>query len=496
MEQVVHYDAIVLGAGPGGSTIAGLLASRKKKVLVIDKNAGAGGKMMTIHRNGHAYELFPLNLMPFGPSLFEKLEEETGKDVRNIAVEFTGDDSVGLIYRKRDGKAVQINMRKPTGFLKCGVKLWELPKVGKVFKNLMTMTPEEIKKLEKISALDYMESLKLPEAFTVLITAIFGEGAFEMTADAVPASHMVRMLQYAMGGKHSTPRYYEGGIGGFFDRILETVPENGGKLLWKTRVKRVVIEDGKAVGVETEDGDIYRAPVIISNAGIRQTVVKLVGEDQFPKEYSERIKGLRSNLADIGYRYFTNEPVMTKTTYVLFPWNCLHPWSFFEEMAEGKKKPEGNYVYMGSKSLYPTVSPEGKQVIYACMSCTPDPEQDVQPYLDYVDGVMHEFFPKLFEPGVLESREVMTLESVHKMGVDKIFPGEGGESYGCANAIGQADDDMPRCKTPLEGLYIVGNDAEGYGVGTHRAVDSGFRLFNHFAEDGFVKGGVIVDELI
>jgi phytoene dehydrogenase-like protein len=44
-----NYDVIVIGAGPGGSAAAALLAKEGKKVLLVDKNKSAGGKMMTIH---------------------------------------------------------------------------------------------------------------------------------------------------------------------------------------------------------------------------------------------------------------------------------------------------------------------------------------------------------------------------------------------------------------------------------------------------------------
>jgi prolycopene isomerase len=169
---------------------------------------------------------------------------------------------------------------------------------------LLMMKPKRLAKLEKISALDYMNGLKIPEAIRVFVTAAFGEGAFEMSSDKVPASHMIRAFQMSVSKKHPTPRYYEGGVGGFFTTMTETVPEHGGRILWNTRVKSIDIENGKAAGITTESGDTYTAPIVISNAGIRQTVVKLVGEEHFPKDYAERIKGLHSNLADVGYRYF------------------------------------------------------------------------------------------------------------------------------------------------------------------------------------------------
>ena len=43
------YDAIVVGAGPGGSAAAALLANAGKRVLLVDKNQSAGGRMMTLH---------------------------------------------------------------------------------------------------------------------------------------------------------------------------------------------------------------------------------------------------------------------------------------------------------------------------------------------------------------------------------------------------------------------------------------------------------------
>jgi prolycopene isomerase len=339
------------------------------------------------------------------------------------------------------------------------------------------MKPKDWKKLEKISALDYMKSLKIPEAMRVFITATFGEGAFEMTSDKVPASHLVRMFQLTMGKEHAVPRYYEGGVGGFFTKMAEVVPERGGKILWSTRVRSIETENGIATGVILENGEKYEAPIIVSNAGLRQTVFKYVGAGKFPKEYSERIRGLQSNLADVGYRFFTSKKVLGCSTYVYFPYNCLETWHDFELMREGKKKPAGNYIYIGSKSVYPTISPEGKQTIYAVMSCHPDPEQDLAPYLEYIEGKLKILFPKHFEEGVIERKEVMGLKEVSALGVDKIFDGQGGESYGIANSIGQSDDDRPSWSLPISGLYCVGNDTEGFGVGTHRAVESGFKAF-------------------
>jgi phytoene dehydrogenase-like protein len=69
-------DAIIVGAGPGGSALAALLAKAGLNVLLVDKNSVAGGKMMTVQRDGFFYEMFPINAVPSRSSLFEKLIRE------------------------------------------------------------------------------------------------------------------------------------------------------------------------------------------------------------------------------------------------------------------------------------------------------------------------------------------------------------------------------------------------------------------------------------
>ena len=55
------FDIIIVGAGAGGSAIGALLAHKGYKILMVDKNPRAGGRMMTVHKDGFHYELFPIN---------------------------------------------------------------------------------------------------------------------------------------------------------------------------------------------------------------------------------------------------------------------------------------------------------------------------------------------------------------------------------------------------------------------------------------------------
>ncbi|MFW6126346.1 MAG: NAD(P)-binding protein [Chloroflexota bacterium] len=49
------YDVIVVSAGPGGATCAGLLAKAGLRTLLVDKNDRAGGKALTLSSKGFTY---------------------------------------------------------------------------------------------------------------------------------------------------------------------------------------------------------------------------------------------------------------------------------------------------------------------------------------------------------------------------------------------------------------------------------------------------------
>ena len=53
------YDVVVIGSGPGGLSAATLLQKRGLDCLLIEKNNLLGGKMISIEKDGYAYDLFP-----------------------------------------------------------------------------------------------------------------------------------------------------------------------------------------------------------------------------------------------------------------------------------------------------------------------------------------------------------------------------------------------------------------------------------------------------
>ncbi|MBT4521072.1 MAG: FAD-dependent oxidoreductase [Halieaceae bacterium] len=470
-----QYDVIVIGAGPGGASAAALLAKKGKRVLLVDKNKKAGGRMMTLQRDGFSFELFPINCVPTDHSRFETLLDELGLQDQ---VERVSADSIGvLMYEDEHGVTRSWDMGDSTLalFKTLGVPWWNLPALYRTLRFLgkvSTLKADEIEKLYAVSAMDYVDQFEIPKGIRTYFLASFGEGAFEMTSDRTSAAEAVKLFQEAM--KNGGGRYYSKGIGHVFEVCAGAVENLGGTVLMKTRAGSIDVENGRVTGITTVNGEQYFSPLVISSAGIRQTVIKLVGEEHYDQKYVEWVSGLESNLACAGYRWVLNKPVLKTPMTIYFPEGCVATFDEFEEMAAGKIKPSNSYIYLGTTSLYQGMAPQGKQLVYAVMSCLPDPELDIQPYLDYVRDRVRKIMPEVLD--CIELEETVGPANVPGLGNDAIFPGQGGESYGLALSVGQAGNVLLGGDSPIDGLYYVGCDAGGSGLGTNQAVDSALNV--------------------
>ena len=76
--------------------------------------------------------------------------------------------------------------------------------------------------------------------------------------------------------------------------ITQACYREGVDLIENTVVERVLVEDGRAIGVEVRGGRQIRADrVVASNADLRQTLLDLVGEEHLSKLWVSRAKAFR-----------------------------------------------------------------------------------------------------------------------------------------------------------------------------------------------------------
>ncbi len=79
-------------------------------------------------------------------------------------------------------------------------------------------------------------------------------------------------------------------------------------------------------------------------------------------------------------------------------------------------------------------------------------------------------------PAHIESTERYSTREVSLLAREQTLPGTGGECIGLGQVVGQCGQHKPSPESPLPGLFFVGTDAGGYGVGAHHAVNSGINV--------------------
>ena len=87
--------------------------------------------------------------------------------------------------------------------------------------------------------------------------------------------------------------YPAGGSQALADALAGVIRSHGGEIRLRTAVQRIVVDNGRAVGVVSGEGRLDRAAAIVSNADVRRTFLDLVGRGQLPRDFTRRVEGLR-----------------------------------------------------------------------------------------------------------------------------------------------------------------------------------------------------------
>ena len=479
------FDVIVVGAGPGGTACAALLQKRGVKTLLIEKNDRVGGKSLNYSKDGYTYELWPVMGLPRYNTVFEKVLNEVGAQAPmsdvfpttgSLAAIMSGKATPkdgGFLYKsagadKYESYILVPPMQYPERLMKDAEGL---ANVNRLFDDMSKFTPEQLDALDDVTFHDFITPYNIPQgAYSYL--AVLCNILFVVQVDLCSASEMIKTLRQFTTGLGSA--YFLGGYAKLCEALAGAFQKLGGELKLKTRVEKIAVENGKVTGVITDKGS-FNAPIVVSDAGIQPTTLKLVGEEHFDKSYVNRIKDLVPSLALIGHRYFMDKVVMEDCCYVVYSDNSWWNMERYMKVKNGEIPEDMLMIVFNPMGFDPNIAPAGKQVLLTGTLCPPDPKmKDIKKFLDAFEEQLFKFYPAL--KGHIIRREDYTTADVSRMTRDSALPGCGGECIGLGQIVGQCGKNKPSPKAPIQGLFYVGDDAGGDGVGTHQAVTSAYNV--------------------
>lgn len=452
-----NYDAIVIGSGIGGLAAALLMAHSGKKVVVFEKNDAPGGRLSSGGKNGFTLDLGVHCISQGSAGPVGKCLERCNVDQE---VKFI---KVRPLLTYEGAEPIKFPMglqgRIPDGDFK-GLMTY--------MANMKRMTEEQMAELDEVTSEDYLNKFTKNPVVHAMINML-GLVYCVVPIWELSAGELLRCLRRE-ADSHSSG-YPEGGCISITNNYIKGLKKYGGEIKLNTPVDKIIIEQGKACGV-VAGGEEYRADRIVSNADIKFTVEKLVGKEKFPAEYVEYVNNLKYAWGSYIIKFALDEPI---TDIKMMSMSVLEPKKYYDEIAKGEVPENISLFIVVPSNFSPSVCPKGKQLVTVASPFalgTPDEWFEKAEYK--IMETMEKYIPGLKEHTMWIDRLNMT--SMNERA------GELGNVIGVAQTTNQVGKNRPSIKSPVEGLYFVGGEAGGSGVGIELCINSAIEFFDNYCK--------------
>ncbi len=477
-----EYDVIVIGSGVGGSGCAALLAAAGYDTIMIEKNDRLGGACSSYYKDGYTIDVAVH--MFAGGNHFKKVLKKTGHPNE---IKFYEELGPRTAMRRKDTPPVgarsngesQDFVNDNLEFFKIlGVSEKETQEIVKIFGSMMMVRKNEVINYMHVPLSDYISQFTDSPIVHGLFAYFCGIMFTIPHTIASTGEYLYTMLQgsgglvYPYGGAIAIPNG--------FGRIVE---KEGSHVLKNSRVKKILLNGNKVDGVELQNGRIIKSKIVVSNAGIKPTVLNMLEDKSLlEKRYINQVKSLIPSFSAITYKVALKKPLIKDYDAVHLFYADLDTFednsltNVWKSLQEGKIPRDAAFMCPIPSNMDPSLAPKGKQLMILGGIAPPKlPNgKSWQPWIDRYWEMILECYPE-FEKN-LEFLDITTPKDIIIATGKTEAPVEG-----TALTVNQAGDKRISSVIPnIEGLYVAGDTAGTniHGIGTQMALYSGINVFN------------------
>ena len=496
--KTTDYDAIIVGAGHNGLTCGAYLAGAGLKTLVLERRDVIGGAAVTEEFSpGFRASTFSYIMGHVNPKVIADLE--LGKfglehlKVKEVIsplydddfIVFTSDLEHNLAqiarFSKKDARTYpaffehmsnsirvmrRLLLETPTdptdrswhSFKNSAGMLWRYRKIGdEMYRIIDAMT---------MSAYDYVSQWFESDVVKAVLCYWATIGCNVGPKSPGTAFNILFHLvgENGMG-------FCRGGMGMISQSLADSGRRHGMEIITGAPVSEILIENGRAAGVVTEDGREYRGKLVSCNVSASLTFGRLVQEKHLPESFMREIKQFRNkgsafkiNLAvDRAPQYKGFDPAVAGVDYPAYA--HIGPTTDYLERAADDAK----YGWYSAKPFISPIvpsmiddslAPEGKHVVtlygghapYELKDASWDDERDN--FVGNVMDVMDEFAPGF-------SSDILDMQVLLPPDIERILGIPGGHELHGEVSLDQLFFMRPVPKyadyrSPITGLYQCG----------------------------------------
>jgi phytoene dehydrogenase-like protein len=325
-----NYDVIIVGGGHNGLACAGYLARSGAEVLVLERQTRVGGAAVT-DETWPGYQIssaaYVASLMP--PQVVRELElKKFGYRVTILDPDYwvPYDDGTSLTLwgdtHKTAQEIAKLSKKDAAAYLEFDTYFGRL---GQMLKDLMFVIPPNLSfrdlpgllktglKVRHWSGSDIAEIVRL---FTISGQEFLDEWFDDERVKGALGTQTIlgawcgpmspgsayTLLHHWIGeidGQAGAWGWVHGGMGAVTRCLAESAKMSGATIRESSSVRRVVIRNGRATGVELDDGSVIEGRQIISNAHPITTYQELIGEENLPEDAVRAIRRYRTKSGSV-----------------------------------------------------------------------------------------------------------------------------------------------------------------------------------------------------
>jgi all-trans-retinol 13,14-reductase len=481
-------DAIVIGSGMGGLAAAAILArTHGKRVLVLERHWRAGGFTHTFSRPGgftwdvgvhyvgadavkpgmprDVFQVTTGGALSWSrmPDPFERLvfpgfefEIRSGRErfAEDLARAFPAEAGAVRPYLRdvdRAASAMVVGALRGTAPAPIAAAArWLLG--GRL--RLARRTTKEV-----------LDARFRDERLKAVLGARWGDHGLPPAKSAF-LPHAVITAHYLDGGY-----YPEGGAKVIADGAQRVVADAGGQVRVRSEVERIMVRDGRAVGVRLAGGEELSAPLVISDAGARATFLKLL-PPEVPIPFREDLRRVGRSMAHVSlYVGLSASPerlgVRGENFWIHDELDQDSMWRRRSEVTGGKV----SHVYLSFPSMK---DPEARA--HTAEIVTAVDAEDFERWAGTAwkkRGAEYDALKDRIADALLDAVErrlpgfralVAYRELSTPLSTERFTGHAGGEIYGIPFTPERFDMGFLQPRTPIPGLFLTGADALFIGV--------------------------------